>query len=343
MSKDYYNILGVNKNSSDLDIKKAYRKLALKYHPDKNIDNKKESEKKFKEISEAYNVLGNKEKKKNYDKYGYNDNMGQGSFHNFSDIFEEIFPKFTNYTEYNEEDKFQYVNEEEINKKTNVKNKFPGKYGKNIIIDINLSLDNIITGVYQNVYIKRKILYNKYLNYEDCEECLGIGYKSQKKETFFLNFQTNYTCNACKGYGKYIPNPVEGMDIRGIITVYENVMIRIPVGSLNGTILKLHSKGHQAPLTGHIGELLINIIENKNIFYKRKKKDLYINIKINLIDLYIGTIKYINYFNREYIKIYIYPGICNIYDYIIIPNKGIPYYINNKYKFGNLYIKLYIM
>ncbi|XBT18570.1 MAG: DnaJ domain-containing protein [Candidatus Shikimatogenerans sp. Tder] len=337
--KNYYTILGINKNANDLDIKRAYRKLALKYHPDRNINNVEKYEKKFKKISEAYNVLINKKKRKYYDKYGHS-NQNEVPFNNFNDIFEEIFPKFSDYTEYSEDDEYEYVNEEEIYGKTSVKNKFPGKYGKNITLDVYLSLKDILTGLYQKVYIERKILY-KYLEYINCEKCLGKGYKLRKKKSFFLNFQTTYTCSLCKGYGKYVNTFLKDMDWRGIVSKWENVNIRIPVGSIDGTILKLHNKGHQAPLTGHVGSLLINIKECTNLNYKRINKNLYIKIKISLMESIIGCIKVINYFDREHIYIYIYPNI-NENDFIYIKNKGIPYFINNNYKFGDLYIKVLI-
>ncbi|WXB47345.1 MAG: DnaJ domain-containing protein [Candidatus Shikimatogenerans sp. Tmey] len=337
--KDYYTVLGVDKKANNLTIKKAYRKLALKYHPDRNINNSKKCEKKFKEISEAYNILINKDKRRNYDKYGHT-NKSEVPFNNFTDIFEEIFPKFSDYTEYSEDDDYEYVNEEEIYGRTSVKDKFPGKYGKNITLDVHLSLKDILTGLYQEVYIERKILY-KYLNYINCEKCLGKGYRLRKKKSFFLNFQTTYTCTLCKGYGKYIVNPLKNMDWRGIVSNYENVSIRIPVGSIDGTILKLHNKGHQAPLTGHVGSLLINIKEYKDLFYKRINKDLYIKFKISLVESIIGCVKIINYFDREYININLFSNI-NENDYIYIKNKGIPYFQNNKYKFGDLYIKILI-
>ncbi|XBT18621.1 MAG: DnaJ domain-containing protein [Candidatus Shikimatogenerans sp. Tcar] len=340
MKRDYYQVLGIDREADNFTIKKAYRKLALKYHPDRNINNVKESEKKFKEISEAYNILINKKKRDYYDKYGHA-NQNEVPFNNFTDIFEEIFPKFSDYTESSEEDnEYEYVSEEEIYGRTSVKDKTPGKYGKNITLDVYISLKDVLTGKYQVIYIERKILY-KYLNFIHCEKCLGKGYRFRKKKSYFINFQTTYTCSLCKGYGKYVTNSIKGMNWKGIISKHETVVIRIPIGSIDGTILKLHNKGHQAPLTGHVGSLLINIKEYKNKYYKRINKDLYTVIKISLIESILGCTKIINYFDREYININILPYI-NENNLIYIKNKGIPYFINNKYKFGNLYIKFLI-
>ncbi|XBT18129.1 MAG: DnaJ domain-containing protein [Candidatus Shikimatogenerans sp. Tser] len=344
MKKDYYNVLGVDKNADNIAIKKAYRKLALKHHPDRNINNKKESEKKFKEISEAYNVLINKEKRENYDKYGFDTNSQEPSpFNNFSDIFEEIFPKFSDYTEYNEEDDdYSYVKEEDIYGQTSVKDRFPGKYGKNIILDIYIPLKDILTGLYQEVYVERKVLHNQVLKYTNCTECIGKGYKVRKKKSYFLNFQTTYTCSKCKGYGKYVTNPIEGMDIRGIVTIFEKISIRIPVGSVEGTILKLHNKGHQAPLTGNMGSLILNIKEEKNIFYRRHNQNLYTCVNITLAESILGVVKNINYFDREYINVYINPNIITNNGILYIKGKGIPYYTNDSYNYGDLYIKILI-
>ncbi|XCC45254.1 MAG: DnaJ domain-containing protein [Candidatus Shikimatogenerans sp. Ttur] len=341
MKKSYYDVLGIQNNSSKEQIKNAYRRLALKYHPDRNINNKKYCEKKFKEVSEAYTVLNDDIKRKQYDKYGNTDNninnQNNDNFNNFYDIFDDIFPKFSDYTEYTEDDNYEYVNEEEIYGEDSVKYKAPNKKGKNIYIDINLKLDEILTGVYKIIKIQRKIL-SKKVNYISCNKCLGKGYKLRNKKTFFVNFQTTYTCSVCKGYGRYVENPIMGMDYRGIIKIFEEVGVRIPVGTLDGQFFKIHYKGHQSALTEHIGSLIINIKVNNNKYYIKKKKNIFCNIKLKLIEFYLaGKCIKINYLNNNYIYLYINSNIRNN-DLLIIKNKGIPYYKNNRYKYGDLYI-----
>jgi molecular chaperone DnaJ len=283
--KDYYDVLGVKKNANSEEIKKAYRKLAIKYHPDKNINNKKEAEEKFKEAAEAYEVLGNAEKRKQYDQFGHSFNTNQryqsggmsmeDIFTNFGDIFEGAFGGGATFSNFN----FQHKTQQ--NKRIK---------GEDLRIRIKLSLEDIVLGCEKKVKVKRmKIAPGVIFN--TCNKCNGSGSISQITNTFLGQMQTTTTCNICNGLGKIANNTPLNANRYGLINTEELVSIKIPAGLIGGYQLKVSQKGNEAPCNGITGDLLVVIDELPHKFITRDGLNLHYNLYISYSEAVLGASK----------------------------------------------------
>ncbi|MDH3003733.1 MAG: DnaJ domain-containing protein [Candidatus Shikimatogenerans sp. JK-2022] len=332
--KDYYEILGVSKTSTLNDIKKAYRKLAIKYHPDKNPNNKI-AEEKFKELAEAYSVLSDTNKRKEYDQLGkdnYNNNYYYSNsnnsmniediFTNFGDIFNDEYGSFTEFN----------INTNNINnKKTNKKFK-----GTNLRIKIKLTLEEIYKGVVKNIKVKRLKVANG-IKFKICPNCKGKGVITNITNTFLGKMKTTIECNFCKGLGKIIKNLPKNSNYQGLIETIDYLKIKIPYGMVEGMQLKIYGKGNEAPFgIGKKGDLIVLIKEIKNKYFKRKGNNIYYNLYISISEAILGTIKIISSFkNNEKYKIKIKKGIQSGKK-IILKGKGLPNI--NGYEYGDFII-----
>ncbi|WGH26667.1 MAG: DnaJ domain-containing protein [Candidatus Shikimatogenerans bostrichidophilus] len=329
--KNYYDILGVNKNAKLNEIKNAYRKLAIKYHPDKNP--KIKAEEKFKEAAEAYSILSNPTKREKYDKFGNNtefnkdyystNNNMDDIFSNFGDIFSD---DFDNFTEFNINTNFSTKK----NKK---------KKGNNLRIKIKLTLEEIYKGIEKKIKIIRMKLAPG-IKYKNCQNCNGTGVVTNISNTFLGRMQTTIQCNFCKGVGKIILKKPINANSKGLIEVEELIKINIPSGVTDGIQLKINGKGNEAPFGGNPGDLIILIKEIPHKFFKRKEKNIYYNLYISVPEAILGSKKKIKNLNEnEYIKINIIPGTQNGKK-IIFKYKGLPSI--NGYEYGDLIIKVKI-
>lgn len=284
--KDYYDILGVNKNASFDEIKKAYRKLAIKYHPDKNINNKKKAEEKFKEAAEAYEVLGDKEKRKRYDQFGHSGfsnnsyRTGRGMsmediFTNFGDIFEGAFGESSTFSN------FGFGNKSNYNKKIK---------GEDLRIRIKLTLEEIVLGCEKKIKVKRMKV-SEGVIFKICDICRGKGAVSHVTNTFLGQMQTTTTCNRCLGIGKVAYNKPTGSNKYGLIQKEELVNIKIPAGLIGGYQIKVAKKGNEAPANGLTGDLLVVIEELPHKFIKRDGLNLHYNLYISYSEAVLGGIK----------------------------------------------------
>ena len=285
MSKrDYYEVLGVNKSAKKEEIKKAYRKLALKFHPDKNKGDKG-AEEKFKEASEAYHVLSDDKRKASYDQFGhaaFQGGGGQGGFGNFdfsssfSDIFEDVFGDLGD---------FGFSSGRSRRRSNN--------RGNDLRYDLSIELHDAFTGT------EKKI---DYTTYKKCKTCSGTGAKPGSKPSScnYCNgqgkvrssqgfFTIQQTCPECGGEGEKITNPCDNCSGIGKTQSNESVSVKIPKGVDDGTRIRLAGKGEAGSRGGSNGDLyLFDSVETHNIF-KRSEENLFYELPISIADAALGT------------------------------------------------------
>lgn len=280
--QDYYDILGVGKSASASEIKKAYRKMAIKYHPDKNPDDK-EAEEKFKQAAEAYEILSDDNKRARYDQYGHAAfEGGQGGFGGGGMNMEDIFSQFG--------DIFGGA--------------FGGGFGgfgggrgqarvkgSNLRIRVKLSLEEIANGVEKKVKVRRKIQADG-VSYKTCTSCNGTGQQMRVTNTILGRMQTATTCGSCQGTGEIINSKPNGSDAQGLVVKEETVSIQIPAGVTDGVQLKVGGKGNEAPGKNSIsGDLLVLIEEIPHEHLKREGTNIHHDLYISLSDAILGASK----------------------------------------------------
>ncbi len=276
--RDYYEVLGISKSASEPEIKKAYRKMALKYHPDKNPGDDV-AEAKFKEAAEAYEVLSNSDKKQRYDQFGHAgvDGAAGGGFGgmDMDDIFSHFGDIFGGH--------------------------FGGGFGggrggsrqraargSNLRVKIKLTLEEVADGV------KKKIRVNKLVNaagvtYKDCTTCRGTGRVQRVQQTFLGAMQTASTCPNCQGTGKLIDKRPSGVNAQGLERKEEVIELDIPAGVEDGMQLSVSGKGNAGPFDGIPGDLLvvIDVIEDEKL--RRDGQNLHYEAFINFADAALGA------------------------------------------------------
>ncbi len=269
--RDYYDVLGVAKNASEADIKKAYRKMAIKYHPDKN-PNDKAAEEKFKEAAEAYEILSDAQKRSRYDQFGHA-GMGGGFggggmnmddiFNHFGDVFGGGFGGGGGRRE------------------RRVK-------GTNLRVKIKMTLEEIADGV------RKKIKVNKLVNAENvtfktCTTCNGSGVITRVQQTFLGAMQTQSTCHTCHGAGKMIDKKPAGSDENGLERKEEVIELDIPAGVEDGMQLSVTGKGNAGPFNGIPGDLIVVIEEIPHPELRREGENIHSEVFINFADAVLGT------------------------------------------------------
>lgn len=325
MSKDYYKILGVDKNASEDEIKKAYRKMAMKYHPDKNPDNK-DAESKFKEAAEAYDVLSTPEKKSNYDRYGsaggpsggYNGGFGgfnmDDIFSNFGDIFGNAFNQ-------------RYGG------------KRPQSRGGNLRIKVSLTIDEILKGANKKIKYKRqdkcKTCDGKGgTDVRNCIPCNGSGQRVVLQNTPFGQIRQATTCPDCSGSGQQVHTKCNDCRGDGTILKEETIDIQIPAGVSNGMQLTMSGYGSFIR-NGIAGDLHIIVEEITDNSFKREGNNIIVDKKISVIDAIIGANLKVNTPHGE-IPISIEPG-TEHGKVIRISGRGIP---DIQLGMGDLFIRI---
>ncbi|MCB0445835.1 MAG: DnaJ domain-containing protein, partial [Gelidibacter sp.] len=282
MKQDFYEILGVTKSASADEIKKAYRKMALKYHPDKNPDDK-EAEEKFKKAAEAYEVLSNPEKKARYDQFGHQAFEGAGGFGgggmNMDDIFSQFGDIFGG--AFSGGSGFSGFGGGFGGGQRRVK-------GSNLRIRVTLTLDEIANGVEKKLKVKRKVQ-AKGTTYKTCSTCHGSGQVTRVTNTILGRMQTASTCPTCGGAGQMIDKKPADADAQGLIVAEETVSVKIPAGVVDGMQLKVTGKGNEAPGNGISGDLLVVIEEQEHPVLKREGDNLHYDLYVSLPDAILGT------------------------------------------------------
>jgi molecular chaperone DnaJ len=287
--RDYYEVLGVAKTASAEEIKHAYKKLAIKYHPDKNPGNK-EAEEKFKEAAEAYEVLSDSQKRANYDQFGHDmPGAGAGGFgggQGFSS-FEDIFSQFGDIFGGGGFGGFSGGG-----RRSSSRRKSGPPRGQDLQIKIALSYKEILEGVTKKVRIKR---------YAPCTDCNGKGGsdvktcptcggagKVRRVTQSFFQMVTESVCPDCNGTGEKIAHPCPHCHGEGRVIEEETISIKIPQGVAEGQYLNLRGEGHCGPNGGPSGDLLVVIAEKKDSFYTRDSEDLRCSIDVPIHKLALG-------------------------------------------------------
>ena len=280
--RDYYDVLGVNKSASPEDIKSAYRKLAVKYHPDKNPGDKA-AEDKFKEASEAYGILSDKSKKENYDNFGHaafeNGGGGQGGFggfggSDFSDIFEDFFGDFGG-------------GGRRANRRSS------SNRGSDLRYDLSITLEEAYSGKKQNI---------QFSSSDKCSTCKGSGSKpgfSADRCTYCGGngkvrsnqgfFTVQQTCPQCSGSGEEITNPCTDCGGSGNKQTSKKISVTIPKGVDDGTRIRLAGKGEAGSRGGANGDLYLFINVKSHDLFKRSDENLFFECPISIADAALGT------------------------------------------------------
>ena len=280
--RDYYEVLGVSKNSTPDQIKSAYRKLAVKYHPDKN-EGDKAAEEKFKEASEAYHILSNTERKQNYDNFGHaafeNGGGGRGGFSNFdfssnfSDLFEDFFGE-------------GFGGGGRRTRKSNYR-------GSDLRYDLTISLEEAYSGKKQDI---------KFATSEKCNTCSGKGSKpgSEPESCSMCKghgqvrssqgfFTVQQTCPQCAGSGEQISNPCSSCNGQGKKQASKRLSVSIPKGVDDGTRIRLAGKGEAGSRGAANGDLYLFINVNAHDLFKRSDENLFFECPISIADAALGT------------------------------------------------------
>lgn len=285
MSKrDYYNVLGLEKGASESEIKKAYRKKAVQYHPDKNPDDK-EAEEKFKEAAEAYEVLSNPEKKQMYDQYGHagmggaGGGGGRGGFGGMD--MDDIFSQFG--------DVFGGGGGRRGGRRVNK--------GSNLRVKVKLTLDDVVKGVEKKIKVNKSVSCQPCSGtgakdasgYNTCSTCNGSGQVTRVANTILGAMQTSSTCPSCRGEGKTIIDKCKTCHGDGITRDDEVITIQIPAGVAEGMQLSVGGKGNMGARGGVAGDLIVVIEEVEHDLLKREGTNLYYDHYISFVDATLGT------------------------------------------------------
>lgn len=292
--RDYYEILGVSKSASADEIKKAYRKLALKYHPDKNPGDK-ESEEKFKEAAEAYDVLSNVDKKGKYDQFGHagvggaaGGGFGGGGF-SMDDIFSQFGDIFGGHFGSSFGGSFGGFGGGGRGRRVN--------RGSDIRIRVKLDLKEIAHGAEKKIKINKQVACNECggkgakseSDIKTCETCHGTGQVTRVTQTILGHMQTSSVCNACGGQGKIIAKPCNVCHGEGLVKESEEISFKIPPGVSEGMQLTVQGKGNAARRGGINGDLLVVIEEEEHSELQRDGNDLIYSLFISIPDAVLGA------------------------------------------------------
>lgn len=312
---DYYEILGVDRNASPEDIKKAHRKLVMQKHPDRGG-----SEEEFKQVQEAYEILSDEDKKRNYDTFG-TANPGGMSGDPFSDMFSNIFGGGFSKSQI--------------------------KKGSDIRISISLNIIDIINGINKKIKYKRNIpcdpCKGKGGESKSCHQCNGSGHVMNVQRTPFGMIQTSGICPSCNGNGDIVTNKCNKCNGNGVINIEEVVDINLPPGLSNGNQLAMGGKGNFIR-NGQPGDLIIQISEIPNDKFKRVDNNIHTTEWISISDAVLGTNIEFDYFGEK-IKQHIKPGTDSNTE-LRVRNKGVSQidrFGNNNNHRGDLIITIKII
>jgi molecular chaperone DnaJ len=289
--KDYYEVLGVGKDADAAAIKKAYRRLAIKYHPDKNPDDKK-AEEKFKEAAEAYEVLSDPDKKARYDRFGHAGMSGGGGFSGEGMTMDDIFQQFGDI--FGDSGFGSFFGGGRAGASTS---RSRGQRGANLRIKVKLTLEEIASGVNKKIKVRKQVVCDSCRgsgakdagSVNTCSTCRGSGYVRQIKNTFLGQMQTTTTCPTCGGSGQVVTANCTKCKGDGRVYDEETIEIEIPAGVEEGMQLSLRGKGNAGLRGGPAGDLLISIEEKSHEYLQRDGMNLVYELYLNFADAALGT------------------------------------------------------
>ena len=295
MSKDYYKILGVEKNASESDIKKAFSKLAHKYHPDKAGGD----EAKFKEANEAYQVLKDKEKRQKYDQFGSDfangfsgaggGNPFGGGF-NWQDFSQQGFGGFNNGAEFDFGDIGDIFGDFFGGSRRSSRRSHKGR---DIQTEINISFEESVFGVEKHLRLNKKIICDKCggkggTNPQTCKKCNGSGRVTIQQQTFFGNFASVTTCPDCDGSGSTFKDTCSKCNGAGSINGSEEIKVKVPAGISDSQTIRLSGKGESGSKGSASGDLYIIVRVAKSPKFERRGDDIYSDVKLKYSQLIKG-------------------------------------------------------
>ena len=342
--RDYYEVLGVGRNATDEEIKKAYRKKAIQYHPDKNPGNK-EAEEKFKEAAEAYDVLSNREKRAKYDQFGHAGLEGQagpdfsGGFGNLNDILRDLFGGgfaggFGGFSGFGGFGGANQQGGQRVYK------------GRDIRVRVRLTLNEIANGTEKEIQIERNVPCpdcngkgaRNSSDIKVCPSCKGTGQIKRVVNSFFGQTVSYSTCQQCNGEGKIVTNPCHSCSGTGLIRKKETVRVKIPAGVEDGMQLTMRGQGHSAKNNGINGDLLIVINEIEDPEIKRDGNNLTYTKVISIPEAIMGATVEIPCIDGKY-NVKVEPG-TQSGTVMRLKGKGLPSV--NGYGTGDMYVKFIV-
>ena len=332
--RDYYEVLGVAKDASAEELKRAYKKLAIKHHPDKNPGDKK-AEEKFKEAAEAYDVLSDATKKSQYDRFGHNAPGGGGFGGGFGggqgfSRFEDIFSQFGDI----------------FGGGSRGGGRSPRKAGpprgQDLQIKVALSYKEILEGVTKKVRLKRFVPCEPCnskggTNVTTCSTCNGTGRVRRVTQSFF-QMVSEAACPTCNGTGEVIKNPCSSCRGDGRVSKEEMISIKIPIGVAEGQYLNMRGEGNSGPRGGPKGDLLVVITEKHDEFYTREGNDLHCDVHVPIHRLALGGSQRIPTLDGGEISIKIAAG-TQVDSILRLREQGL-YSLNAKGSRGNLFVNI---
>jgi len=338
--RDYYEVLGVPRGASKDEIKKAYRRLAIKYHPDRNAGNK-EAEEKFKEATEAYDVLIDDKKRQAYDQFGFAgvEGMAEGAggardfssvFRDFEDIFGDFSGIFDSF--------FGGGRTRSARRDASVRR------GADLRYNLEISFKDAVYGTKEEISYARR---------QACSKCHGTGAESGsgKKACYTCGgsgqvrrssgfFSIASTCPTCHGEGYVIDQPCTACRGMGIVEKQQRIKVTIPSGIESGKRISIPNQGDVGPNGGPAGDLYVYITVKPHEYFQREGNDLYCIIPISITQAALGGEVYVTTLDDKKIKLKIPPGTQNGKTFRI-KGEGVPF-LHNPFKKGDLYIKVFV-
>lgn len=337
--KDYYEVLGINRSATQDEVKKAYRKKAMQYHPDRNPDNK-EAEEKFKEVNEAYEVISDPQKRKMYDQFGHaaftqgagagggGRNFGGGGF-DFSDIFgdfEDIFDGFGSM----------------FGNRRSQRSSSRAQKGRNILVEVEISLEEAFSGVKKIIKLNRK---------ETCPTCNGKGSEKEgdvvtcprcngKGEVVMSQglFSIRQTCPQCGGSGVIIKNPCKTCKGQGAVMNQRDIRVNIPAGIESGVRLKISGEGEAGKKGGPAGDLYVEVHIREHENFERRRDDLFTKIQVPFSKMVLGGEIFVENIDKTKVKLKI-PSLTENNQVFKIRSFGMPL-VSYKNRKGDLYVQV---
>lgn len=289
VKRDYYEILGVSRNATKEEIKRAYRKLALRYHPDRNKDNPKEAEEKFKEISEAYGVLSDDEKRAQYDRFGH---AGISGRYTQEDIFRTI----------NFDDIFRGFGFEGFDSIFDVffgpERRYRPSYnrGADLRYDLEIEFEEAANGTEKEIEIPRSEVCNACngtgardsRDIKPCPNCNGTGTVRNVQVRGFTQIVTTTTCRRCNGIGKFIQNPCSACRGSGKVRRVKKILVKIPPGIDTGRKIRLQGEGEAGENGGSSGDLYVVVYVKPHPIFEREGYNIYCEVPITFAQAVLG-------------------------------------------------------
>lgn len=336
--RDYYEVLGVQRNASKDEIKKAYRQLAIKYHPDKNPGSR-EAEEKFKEATEAYEILGDDKKRQTYDQFGFAgvEGMGQGA-HDFSGVFrdfEDIFGDFSGIF-----DSFFGG----TRRRGGASGRASARRGSDLRYDLEISFNEAVFGTSKEISFRRN---------DTCSSCHGTGAAGGGGKTMCPScsgsgqvrrssgfFSIATTCPQCHGEGYVIKDPCRDCRGSGVVEKKRTLKVTIPPGMEDGRRIHIPDQGDGGLNGGPAGDLYVYIHVGSHEYFKRNGNDIYCLIPISITQASLGSEVLVPTIENKKVKVRIPPG-TQTGKVLRLKNEGVPY-LNDRTRRGDMYIEILV-